>query len=87
MTTSNCLPVYAISHGRGPWPWIEDDFVGGWGPLERSLQAIPGEVGLRPRAILCVTAHWTEPRFTVQTHPSPPMAGAGAGRTRAGAGS
>jgi aromatic ring-opening dioxygenase catalytic subunit (LigB family) len=73
MTTSKRLPVYAVSHGGGPWPWIKDNFVGDWGPLERSLQAIPGEVGHRPRAILCVTAHWIEPRFTVQTHPSLPM--------------
>lgn len=66
-------PVYAASHGGGPWPWIKDSFGGDWGPLERSLQAIPGELPARPRAILCVTAHWIARGFTVQTHPSPPM--------------
>lgn len=67
------LPVYAVSHGGGPWPWIKDSFIGDWSHLERSLQAIPTELGSVPRAILCVTAHWFEPRFTVQTHPNPPM--------------
>lgn len=67
------LPVYAVSHGGGPWPWIKDDFIGDWGPLERSLQAIPDELPARPSAILCVTAHWVEHGFTVQTNPNPPM--------------
>ncbi len=67
------LPVYAVSHGGGPWPWIKDSFLGDWSPLERSLQAIPAEVGVRPRAILCVTAHWISERLAVQAHPKPPM--------------
>lgn len=67
------FPVYAISHGGGPWPWIKDSFGGDWGPLERALQALPADAGASPRAILCVTAHWIEPRFTVQTSANPPM--------------
>ena len=67
------LPTYAISHGGGPWPWIEDLMPVDWGPLRRSLEAIPGEVGVTPRAILCVSAHWEGRDFTVQTHPNPPM--------------
>lgn len=73
MTASTLLPTYAVSHGGGPWPWIKDSFGGDWGPLERSLQAIPGEIGTIPRAILSVSAHWFEPEFTVQTSPNPTM--------------
>lgn len=72
MTSSRC-PVYALSHGGGPWPWMDDAMGVDWGPLARSLQAIPGEIGRTPTAILCVTAHWYEAEFTVQTNPAPGM--------------
>jgi aromatic ring-opening dioxygenase catalytic subunit (LigB family) len=72
-TPDERLPTYFISHGGGPWPWIKDQLPGDWGPLERSLQAIPRELGVTPRAILAVSGHWEAPEFTVQTHPNPPM--------------
>lgn len=67
------LPVYAISHGGGPWPWIKDLMPIDWEPLEKSLQAIPGEIGTVPKAILMISAHWEASAFTVQTSPNPPM--------------
>ena len=42
-------------------------------PLLTSLQAIPSEIGVTPRAVLVVSAHWETPTFTVQTNPQPPM--------------
>lgn len=71
--TDHRLPTYFISHGGGPWPWIKDLMPGDWEPLERSLRAIPLQLGAAPRAILAVSAHWEEPAFTVQTNPHPPM--------------
>lgn len=67
------LPTYFVSHGGGPWPWIKDQMPGNWEPLERSLQSIPRELGVEPKAILAVSGHWEEREFTVQTHPNPPM--------------
>jgi len=67
------LPTYFISHGGGPWPWIKDLMPWDLTKLERSLQAMPGEVGVTPRAVLVVSGHWEAPRFTVQTSPKPPM--------------
>lgn len=67
------LPTYFISHGGGPWPWLIDQMPGDFGPLVRSLQLIPAELGVAPRAILMVSAHWETADFTVQTHPNPPM--------------
>ena len=72
-SASRRLPTYAISHGGGPWPWLQDRMGVDWGPLEESLRAIPDEIGVTPRAILVVSAHWEAPVVTVQTHPSPPM--------------
>lgn len=67
------LPTYFISHGGGPWPWIKDQLPGDWSILERSLQAIPEQIGCTPRAVLVISGHWEAPNFTVQTHPRPPM--------------
>src|SRR3546814_17919155 len=41
--------------------------------LEASLQGLPGEIGVTPRAILMISGHWEAPAFTVQTNPNPPM--------------
>ncbi|MEN3272636.1 MAG: hypothetical protein V7636_1397, partial [Actinomycetota bacterium] len=50
-----------------------DQRPGVWTALEASLQALPRELGVVPRAILAVSAHWEADAFTVQTHPNPPM--------------
>lgn len=71
--TSTRLPTYFVSHGGGPWPWIKDLMGVDWSRLEASLQDIPRQLGVTPRAILAVSGHWEEAEFTVQTHPNPPM--------------
>jgi len=70
---SSRLPTYFVSHGGGPWPWIIDQMPGDWRPLQRSLQSIPRELGVTPRAVLVVSGHWEEPVFSVQSNPNPPM--------------
>lgn len=67
------MPTYFLSHGGGPWPWIKDRLPGDLDRLEASLAAIPGELPGRPEAIVCVSAHWIEPAFTVQRNARPPM--------------
>ncbi len=67
------LPTYFLSHGGGPWPWLEGPMRDGMALLEESLRALPAEVGDSPKAILMVSGHWEAPTFTVQTHPNPPM--------------
>lgn len=67
------LPVYFISHGGGPWPWIMDQMPGDWTGLQRSLQSIPGELPAPPRAVLVVSAHWESPVFSVQGQARPQM--------------
>jgi Uncharacterized conserved protein len=67
------LPTYFLSHGGGPWPWLTGPMRDSMAQLEASLQAMPGEIGLTPEAILMVSGHWEAPTFTVQTSPNPPM--------------
>ena len=68
------LPTYFISHGGGPWPWLDETSMPvNFELLGDALAAIPSEVGTTPRAVVIVSAHWEEPVFTVQTTLEPPM--------------
>jgi aromatic ring-opening dioxygenase catalytic subunit (LigB family) len=66
------LPTYFISHGGGPWPWMDGGFRRQFDKLEDSLGGIAREVG-KPRAVLMVSGHWEEDRPTVQASERPGM--------------
>lgn len=66
-------PVYFLSHGGGPWPWLDGEFRRGFAWLEASLKALPAQWPEPPRAILAISGHWEEPRFTVSTAARPGM--------------
>src|SRR3712207_3153244 len=67
------LPTYFISHGGGPWPWMKDQWGGMMNQLEASLQDIPRQLGVTPKAVLVISGHWEAPEFTVMSSPAPPM--------------
>jgi len=69
------FPTLFISHGGGPWPFMESAFgpPGMWDGLETYLRGIDGDVGRRPQAVLVVSAHWEEAHPTVNSSPQPPM--------------
>lgn len=69
---SRRLPTYFISHGGGPWPWM-DEMRAPMAELTKGLQSITREVGGLPRAVLSVSGHWEEPRFTAMSTARPPM--------------
>jgi aromatic ring-opening dioxygenase catalytic subunit (LigB family) len=69
----NRLPVYFISHGGGPWSFMDDESRKPYAVLARELADMPRQVGATPKAILIVSAHWEESEFTVMAHPRPPM--------------
>jgi aromatic ring-opening dioxygenase catalytic subunit (LigB family) len=66
------LPTLFISHGGGPWPWIDERRVDFAGTLQW-LQQLSGTLPEAPRAILSVSGHWEEAEFTVATSAQPPM--------------
>lgn len=66
------MPTYFVSHGGGPWPWM-NDMRSMLATLEQSLVDMPRQIGRTPKAILMVTAHWEERAFTLGTHPTPGM--------------
>ncbi len=66
------LPTYFISHGGGPWPWLPE-MRAGMAALEKSLAAMPAEIGTTPKAILMISGHWEEDDFAVMASAHPPM--------------
>lgn len=66
------LPTYFISHGGGPWPWLKKEMPI-FDQLEASLQELPREIGVTPKAILAISGHWEEPNFTVMSNAAPGM--------------
>lgn len=69
---TNRMPTYFISHGGGPWPWLPD-MAAQLEPLARSLAAMPGEIGVRPEAVLMISGHWETDAFAVMHNANPPM--------------
>lgn len=67
------FPTFFLSHGGGPWPWMPDQMPGDLDQLTESLAAIPAELPATPRAVLCITAHWIAPTFTISRAAHPPM--------------
>jgi aromatic ring-opening dioxygenase catalytic subunit (LigB family) len=67
------LPVYFISHGGGPWSYMDDASRASYARLEASLAAMPREIGTTPAAVLMISAHWEEAEFTLTSNPKPPM--------------
>ncbi|MGB6006542.1 DODA-type extradiol aromatic ring-opening family dioxygenase [Castellaniella sp.] len=66
-------PVYFISHGGGPWPWMPDP-TNNYAALTAALQGIPAALPQAPRAILMISAHWiTRGQIKVSGHPQPGM--------------
>jgi len=72
MTTKR-QPVFFLSHGGGPWPWLDGEFRRSFDWLEASLKALPAQLPEPPRAVLAVSGHWEETDFTVSSAAQPGM--------------
>ena len=71
--TTPALPTFYLSHGGGPWPWMEGPRYDAHRKLEAALRKLPQLLGVTPEAVLMVSAHWEEDDFAVMSHPSPSM--------------
>jgi aromatic ring-opening dioxygenase catalytic subunit (LigB family) len=70
---SERLPVYFISHGGGPWSFMDAAAQAPYAKLAAALADMPRQIGMTPNAVLMISAHWEEPAFTLTAHPRPPM--------------
>jgi aromatic ring-opening dioxygenase catalytic subunit (LigB family) len=67
------FPVYFISHGGGPWSFMDAAARAPYAKLSAALAAMPREIGATPKAVLMISAHWEEPEFTLTSGSVPPM--------------
>jgi len=65
-------PTFFISHGGGPWPYIED-MRQRFAVTAAELAKLPAALPAKPKAILMITGHWEAPQFTVSTSAHPQM--------------
>jgi aromatic ring-opening dioxygenase catalytic subunit (LigB family) len=70
---STRLPTYFISHGGGPWPWLDGPFRRMFDELEQSLFDIRRELADAPRAVLAISGHWEEDGFAISSAQQPGM--------------
>jgi len=68
----NRFPTFFISHGGGPWPYIEE-MRQRFAVTAAELMKLPSTLPAKPKAILMITGHWEAPQFTVSTSEHPPM--------------
>jgi aromatic ring-opening dioxygenase catalytic subunit (LigB family) len=71
--TTPVFPTLYLSHGGGPWPWMQGPRYDAHRKLEAALQQLRQLVGMTPKAVLMISAHWEEEDFAVMSHPRPPM--------------
>jgi len=67
------LPTYFISHGGGPWSYMEGEMRRRFDKLEASLLALRREWGDAPRAVLVISGHWETEQFAVSSAAHPGM--------------
>ncbi|MBD3671217.1 MAG: dioxygenase, partial [Gammaproteobacteria bacterium] len=67
------LPSYFISHGGGPWSYMDGPFRRQFDRLEQALKAIPSGLEQTPQAILMISGHWQTEGFHVMANGHPPM--------------
>jgi len=66
------LPVLFISHGGGPWPYV-DTLKQMYVRTEKELRQLPARLPARPKAVVVISGHWEAAQFSVSTGAQPPM--------------
>lgn len=66
------FPTLFLSHGGGPWPFMEDRRVQ-YAKTAAEFGRLPRLLPARPKAVLVISGHWEADAFTVSTSAQPPM--------------
>ncbi len=70
---SAAFPCFFLSHGGGPWPYMQGEFRQHFTQLEVSLRALPASLPATPQAIVMITSHWEGPEFLISSSAQPGM--------------
>ena len=72
MTTEQ-LPTYFLSHGGGPWSYVDEPRRKNYDHLERFLTNMRPELQPPVRAVLIISGHWEERGFAISSAAAPGM--------------
>lgn len=72
MTTAR-LPTLFLPHGGGPCFFMDWHPPDAWDRMAAWLRGVDAMLGVRPRAVLVISAHWEAPAFTVNTQAAPAL--------------
>ncbi|CAB3810783.1 DODA-type extradiol aromatic ring-opening family dioxygenase [Paraburkholderia fynbosensis] len=67
------LPTYFLSHGGGPWSYVEEPRRKNYVNLERFLVELRPEMRSPVRAVLIISGHWEERGFAISSAAQPGM--------------
>lgn len=67
------FPTFYLTHGGGPWPYMQGEARLAHRRLEESLGELPRQLPEKPQAILVVSGHWEEREFAVMAGAAPGM--------------
>ena len=67
------MPTVYIPHGGGPCFFMEWDLPETWNEMESYLRRLPGDISLKPQAILMISAHWEGEVLQVQGQEQPDL--------------
>jgi aromatic ring-opening dioxygenase catalytic subunit (LigB family) len=70
--THSTLPTLFVSHGGGPWPFV-DGMREMFARTAQAFAALPARLPQKPKAVLVITGHWEAAQFSVSTAARPPM--------------
>ena len=65
------MPTVFLPHGAGPCFFMEWEPADTWRRMEAWLRELLPTLGVAPRALLVVSAHWEEAVFTLNTNAAP----------------
>nr|MBF0686086.1 dioxygenase [Pseudomonas sp.] len=67
------MPTFFVPHGAGPCFFMDWNPPDTWNRLASFLKSIEQSLPARPKAIVLVSGHWLEPRFSVTSGKSPEL--------------
>ena len=70
--SANKMPVFFLSHGGGPWPWIPE-MRSAFAKTAEAFAKLPQTLPEKPKGVLVITGHWEAPEWSVSTADRPPM--------------
>lgn len=69
--STQLMPTVFLPHGAGPCFFMEWEPADTWQRMETWLRELLPTLGVKPRALLVISAHWEEPVFTLNSQPAP----------------